>query len=361
MPAMSPRLLVPAVLALACAGPQGPARGGAPGEPVLRAPELARVRCLLVAPFENASDAPLAAEVATSALVASVPADRTRVFPVQELRAVFRDTPLELPEGVSPSLALELADLVGADGALYGAVEGRARGPDGRLFVTVRLLLTTPRDVLFAASTPVHANPGERVEDAVRRTLIETARPMLERLGDPGRKRCFDGDRTRALRGFALAEARAAAPAPAPPPAAAPPPAPAPPRPARVVPRTPRQAEWAKQLGAHRRFVAEEVVFAGRTADLARDAGLADLAVALAATPEVRVRIEAFADATHDPEADAKLTAAMAQVVTQRLVDLGVPRERLSWAGRGGESPVLPNFTSRGRAANRRIEIVGLE
>ena len=92
----------------------------------------------------------------------------------------------------------------------------------------------------------------------------------------------------------------------------------------------------------------------------ARDGGLADLAVVLSATPDVRIRVEAFVDATSDPEADSRLSASMAQAAVKRLGDLGVAADRLSWAGRGGESPLLPNFTVRGRAANRRIEIVGL-
>ncbi|BDG04001.1 OmpA family protein [Anaeromyxobacter oryzae] len=350
-------LLVLAAAAAACAAP----RAAAPEPPpaadatVLRAAELARVRCLLVAPFENASDTPLAAEAATSAILSGVDAARTRVFPVAELRALFRDTPLELPEGVSPSLALELAGILGADAALHGAVEGRSKGSDPALVVSVRLALSPQRELLFAASAPVRPAPGERTEAAVRRTILETAQPMLARLGDPGRKRCFDAERTRALRALAVAEARAAQPAPPPPPQVVERPAPA-----RPQPRTPRQVEWARRLGGAGRFVAEDVTFASRTAQLQRDAGLADLAVALSASSDVKARIEAFVDSSSDPEGDAKLSAAMAQAAVQRLVDLGVARERLSWAGRGGESPLLPNFTVRGRAANRRIEIVGL-
>jgi len=51
----------------------------------------------------------------------------------------------------------------------------------------------------------------------------------------------------------------------------------------------------------------------------------------------------------------------MAQAATDRLVELGVPRGRLQIMARGSESPRLPNFTVRGRAANRRIEAVGLK
>jgi outer membrane protein OmpA-like peptidoglycan-associated protein len=347
-------LVAAAALGLGCAAVRPPtlAASAVTGSPVLRAAELARVRCLLVAPFENASDAPLAADAATSALLGGVDAARTRAYPVRDLRALFRDTPLELPEGIPPSLALELAELLGADAALYGAVEGRGQGAES-LVVTVRLALASHRDLLFATSAPVRPAPGERTEAAVRRTLLDAAQPMLARLGGPGPKRCFDPERSRALRAVALSEARAAQPPPPPPP-------PARPAPVRTEPRTARQADWARRLVTGDRFVAQDVTFTGRTAQLQRDAGLADLAVALAASPEARARIEAFVDTTSDPEADAKLSAAMAQVAIARLADLGVARGRLSWAGRGGESPLLPNFTVRGRAANRRLEIVGL-
>ena len=46
----------------------------------------------------------------------------------------------------------------------------------------------------------------------------------------------------------------------------------------------------------------------------------------------------------------------MAQAAARRLVELGVEPGRIGVAGRGGESPLVPNFTARGRAANRRIE-----
>lgn len=360
--------------ALGCTAPREtfvapPPTSLGPGR-ILRAAELARVRCLLIAPFENGSDAPLAAEAATGALLSGVDPARARVFPIPDLRALFRDTPLELPQGIPPSLALELAELVGADATIWGSVEGRSQDATGELLVTVRLSLASSHHLLFADTWPVRLAPGDRVETAVRRAVLEGARPMLARLGDPGRKRCFEADRTRTLRRFALAEATearapaAAAPRPAPAPApgpAQPPaakPAPPPAAAARTVPRTPRQTEWAKRLESGDRFVLEDVAFAGRTSELQRDGGLADLAVALFARPAVTVRLEGFVDASSDRADDAKLSTAMAQAAGQRLVELGVPLQRLSWVGRGGTSPILPNFTARGRAANRRVEVV---
>jgi outer membrane protein OmpA-like peptidoglycan-associated protein len=354
------------VVALGCAGeraetapaPPSPERGS-----LLRAPELVRVRCLLVAPFENASDAPLAAEAATTALVSAVDPARTRVFPLSDLRGLFKDTALELPQGISPSLALELAELVGADAALWGSVEGHSRETSPDLVVTVRLGLVGDRRLLFAETGLVRIQAGEKPEAAIRQAALDLARPMLMRLGDPGKKRCFDAERSRTLRRLAVAEEgtprAGGAPAPevGPRPAAAPQPAAAQPAAAKE-PRTPRQAEWAKRIGDGGRIFVEDVAFAGRTPAFLRDAGLADLAAALLARPGVGVRLEGFVDATADRGGDQKLSAAMAQAAGKRLLELGVPKQQLSWAGRGGESPVLPNFTARGRATNRRIEAV---
>jgi outer membrane protein OmpA-like peptidoglycan-associated protein len=352
------------LLAAACATQRAaelPAPPAGPGA-ILHSAELARVRCLVVAPFENGSDAPHAARAATTALLARVDPGRTRVFPVTELRELFKDTPLELPQGIPASLALELAELLGADAALWGSVAGRSKA-GGELLVTVRLALAGDHRVLFADTAVVKVRAGIRVDASVRRAVLQAARPMLARLGDPARKRCFDPERTRALRQLALAEAMPAAPPPAPRPAAAPvaaaqQPAAAVARPSGPAALAPRQAEWAKRLAEGGRVLLEDVEFRGRSSALLRDAGLADLKAVLLAQPSVKVRLEAFVDATTNRAGDAKLSKAMAKAAHRRLVALGVPRPRLAWAGRGGERPILPNFTARGRAANRRVEVV---
>lgn len=348
----------------ACAGVRtaaAPSESGA-GE-VLREAELARVRCLLVAPFENASGSPLAAGAATRALLSAIDPGRTEVLPVETLRALFDDTPLELPEGVSGATAVELAELLGGDAALHGTVEGRAHEREPSLLVTVRLALAGQRDLVFATTAPVVPLPGEPLDAAVRRAVLERARPMLDRLGAPGRRQCFPRHRREALRA-AAEELRHPAPAP-PARAEPPPPRPAPPAAAAAAPsapraalRTARQREWARRLAEGGRVVLEDVSFAGRTAALAREGGLADLAVVLAAAPELRVRLEGFVDTSGDPALDARLSVDMARAAAQRLADLGVEPGRLVAAGRGAEAPILPNFTVRGRAANRRVEVV---
>src|SRR5512133_1084135 len=326
---------------------------------IFRAAELARVRCVIVAPFENASNAPLAADAATAALLSGIGASGTHVLPVKELRGIFRDTPVELPEGIPPGLAMELAQLVEADAAFYGTVEGSSASAETGLVVSVRLALSPARELLYASTITVRPRPGETIEDAVRRSLADSTHEMFLRLGGSRGGACFDRKRIDALRAFALAQAAPATrpAAPAPPPPAAPPVAAAP-RPLAV---TPRQKEWVQQLLDAEPFIVEDVAFVGRTAQLQRDSGLADLAVALAAAPQVRLRIVGHVDATHDAAADTRLSLSMAQAAADRIIELGVPRSRILITGRGSESPRLPNFTARGRAANRRIEAVGLK
>ncbi len=322
-----------------------------------RTAELARVRCLLVLPFENASTVASAGGSATAAALAGVDAKRTAAFPVQELRALFRDTPFELPPGVSPSLALELAELLEADAALYGVVEGRAQDGSSTLAVTLRVELAGSRDLLFAVTAPVEIAAGEEPDPAIARAVAAEASPLFGSLGGEIQPSgCFDPARTARLRTLALSQVEPTTPETPPGKAAVGAPIRSP-----AARLTARQASWAKRLVAGDRFALEGISFEGRTAQLGKDAGLADLAKAMGAAPKVKIRIEGFVDPGSGPNEDTRLSMAMAQSAGRRLAELGVPKERISWAGRGATRPMLPNFTIRGRAANRRLEVVGLK
>jgi hypothetical protein len=195
-----------ALTACAASRPVGSAAAlaASPGG-VLQEAELARVRCLLVAPLENGSNLPRGSGAATSAILASVDPSRTRVLPVDDLRGLLADTPLELPEGISTSTALELAELLGADAAIYGSVEGRSDRAGPGLLVSLRMTLAGSRDLVFATSVRVEPAPGEAPEAAVERTVLAQARPMLDRLGGAGTSGCFPRQRREALRAAAVA------------------------------------------------------------------------------------------------------------------------------------------------------------
>ncbi|MFZ4719339.1 MAG: OmpA family protein [Ilumatobacteraceae bacterium] len=74
--------------------------------------------------------------------------------------------------------------------------------------------------------------------------------------------------------------------------------------------------------------------------------------------PGVTVDIDAFTDDTGPAEQNIALSQARADAVTDRLVALGVTRERMVATGHGPAQPVADNATEAGRAANRRVEFV---
>jgi OmpA-OmpF porin, OOP family len=76
------------------------------------------------------------------------------------------------------------------------------------------------------------------------------------------------------------------------------------------------------------------------------------------AYPAVRVTLEGFTDATGDPVANKDLSFDRAHMIKERLVEIGVARQRIETAGFGSERPVASNDTEEGRARNRRTEVV---
>lgn len=74
--------------------------------------------------------------------------------------------------------------------------------------------------------------------------------------------------------------------------------------------------------------------------------------------PKRVVRIEGYTDSTGNPEDNLKLSRDRAQSVADMLVDLGVDEKRMKVIGYGDQYPVEANASERGRAQNRRVEIV---
>jgi outer membrane protein OmpA-like peptidoglycan-associated protein len=333
---------------------------------------LAGVRCLLVAPLENVSDEPLVAEAATGALAAALDFERVRIFPVGELRALFEKTPLELPEGVSENIAVELGELISADAVLYGSVSGLVHDASREVTLTVKLAKTGAHETLFWRSVRVVPDEGEPFVEASRRAALQAAGPMLDALGSPGPRACFDKARLDRVRQVA----RRAGPGPGRAQASSPSPSPTAPATATATTTTTttatntssarrpsmsrRQETWAAKLTTRERFVVEDVAFEGRSPRFERQAGLSDLALALAATPAVRIRLEGFVDAGASEKEDLHVSMELARTAGRRLIELGVPRDRVTWAGRGREAPVSSGFSAKGRLANRRIEVVPL-
>ena len=74
--------------------------------------------------------------------------------------------------------------------------------------------------------------------------------------------------------------------------------------------------------------------------------------------PKRIVRIEGYTDNTGGTEDNLALSLARAQTVADMLADLGIDEKRIQVAGYGDQYPVDVNATERGRAQNRRVEIV---
>lgn len=74
--------------------------------------------------------------------------------------------------------------------------------------------------------------------------------------------------------------------------------------------------------------------------------------------PKRVVRIEGYTDSTGNPDDNLKLSKDRAQSVADMLVDLGVDEKRIQVEGYGDQYPVEVNASERGRAQNRRVEIV---
>ncbi|MBT2373476.1 OmpA family protein [Pseudomonas fluorescens] len=74
--------------------------------------------------------------------------------------------------------------------------------------------------------------------------------------------------------------------------------------------------------------------------------------------PKRVVRIEGYADNTGGEQENLKLSRDRAQAVADVLVDLGIDEKRIQVEGYGDQYPVEVNASERGRAQNRRVEIV---
>jgi outer membrane protein OmpA-like peptidoglycan-associated protein len=74
--------------------------------------------------------------------------------------------------------------------------------------------------------------------------------------------------------------------------------------------------------------------------------------------PKRVVRIEGYTDSTGGKQDNLKLSRDRAQSVANVLMDLGIDDKRIKVEGYGDEYPVDVNASERGRAQNRRVEIV---
>lgn len=103
--------------------------------------------------------------------------------------------------------------------------------------------------------------------------------------------------------------------------------------------------------------------------DVLFDAGHADLKASanrtvlklvqfLQLNPRRVVRIEGYTDSSGEQRENLELSRARAQTVADVLIDLGIDAKRIEVQGHGENFPVAENASAKGRAQNRRVEIV---
>ncbi|PVZ20309.1 MULTISPECIES: OmpA family protein [unclassified Pseudomonas] len=130
-----------------------------------------------------------------------------------------------------------------------------------------------------------------------------------------------------------------------------------------------RQSQWVEQQllalaapGDDRGLVINlgEDLFDAGDAQLKPSANrvLLQLAQFLQLNPRRVVRVEGYTDSTGSAGDNLALSQSRAQAVVELLGSLGVAPERMTVRGYGGQFPLEANATERGRALNRRVEVV---
>ncbi len=74
--------------------------------------------------------------------------------------------------------------------------------------------------------------------------------------------------------------------------------------------------------------------------------------------PNAKFSIEGHTDSVGNPIANQKLSEARAKVVMDALVAKGINPDNLTFKGFGDTKPVASNKTAKGRAQNRRTEVI---
>lgn len=103
-----------------------------------------------------------------------------------------------------------------------------------------------------------------------------------------------------------------------------------------------------------------DVLFSGGSANLtpAANRTVLKLVQFLQLNPRRVIRIEGYSDSNGEEADNLELSRQRAQSVADVLIDLGVDSQRMVVDGYGENYPIADNASTRGRAQNRRVEIV---
>lgn len=85
---------------------------------------------------------------------------------------------------------------------------------------------------------------------------------------------------------------------------------------------------------------------------------LFEVAEALSKNPNMRLKVEGYADITGTRRINSVVSRQRAQAIKMHLEKIGVPAERLEIKGMGATNFIADNKTSEGRAKNRRVVFI---
>ncbi len=91
--------------------------------------------------------------------------------------------------------------------------------------------------------------------------------------------------------------------------------------------------------------------------DAKSDQELQEIYRFLKLNPDLRVRLEGHTDNQGGDDYNATLSTNRAKAVYERLVEMGIAKERIEYKGLGSKQPIVPNDSEAQRARNRRTEL----
>lgn len=132
-------------------------------------------------------------------------------------------------------------------------------------------------------------------------------------------------------------------------------------KPAPKAPPEPATAEeFSKAFASTGTIVLHGIVFgAGRATVVEKSRPILDeIKKLLDGDPKLKLSIEVHTDSSGKASANLELSKRRAMALKDALIKRGADAKRLSWQGYGDARPVDSNATAKGKALNRRVELV---
>ena len=107
-------------------------------------------------------------------------------------------------------------------------------------------------------------------------------------------------------------------------------------------------------------FISYDITFDVSKATLKpeSDVEIARIAALMVENPDVKYEVQGHTDNTGSASGNKTLSLKRAQAVVDKLVSLGISKDRLTAVGKGADEPIADNSTEEGRAKNRRVVFV---